>query len=264
MRYIGFAAALVALAGCSAKSTCVDGQSAFCACTNGASGAQLCTAGKFEVCICDGIGPDMSVGNDMSAADLFGADFSGSDLLGSGGDSASATKRVFVTSLKYNGNLKAAGLIATNGGAINTGLEGGDALCQTAANTASLGGTWKAYLSDSSTNAYDRMADVGPWSLVGGPTLFPNKAALKGQPASPINRDQNGTYIPDINAVIWTGTLFEGGKATNNCMDWLSASSTPQAQLGCQYSMGPPGVGSWSSCGSSSCDQSFGLYCFEQ
>src|SRR3989344_6490978 len=52
---------------------------------------------------------------------------------------AGGSKRAFVTSATYHGNLG--------------GLAGGDAECQSLANAASLGGIWKAWLSDSSTNA---------------------------------------------------------------------------------------------------------------
>ena len=54
-----------------------------------------------------------------------------------------APKRVFVTSTTYKGNLG--------------GLAGADAKCQTRANAASLGGTWKAWLSDSTTSAASRL-----------------------------------------------------------------------------------------------------------
>jgi hypothetical protein len=257
MRVLGVAAALTAILGCSTENTCIEGQSVACACINGKAGAQVCASGKFEQCVCDE-GFDMSVGGDLAGADLLGVDLLGLDLTGQANDAASAPKRLFVTSLKYKGDLKTAGLIATNGGPITTGLEGGDGLCQTAAMTAGLGGTWKAYLSDSTTNAYDRIADVGPWTLVGGAILFANKAALKGAPAGPINRDETGKYIPDISAVTWTGTNVDGTKATNNCTDWTSSLSSPSAQLGCQY------VNTWSSCGGSICDNSYALYCFEQ
>src|SRR5262245_51629174 len=65
-------------------------------------------------------------------------------------------KRVFVTAGSWNGNLKAAG-------AGSDGLDGANKLCQGAATTAGLGGTWVAWLSDSTHDAKDRIADVGPW-----------------------------------------------------------------------------------------------------
>ena len=53
------------------------------------------------------------------------------------------TKRVFVTSVAYNGNLGQ--------------LSGADAKCQAHADAASLGGAWKALISGSSTSAKQRI-----------------------------------------------------------------------------------------------------------
>ena len=51
-----------------------------------------------------------------------------------------------MTSSSWNGNLG--------------GLSGADAKCQQAANATGLGGTWVAWLSDSTHNAKDRIPDT--------------------------------------------------------------------------------------------------------
>jgi hypothetical protein len=70
-------------------------------------------------------------------------------------------KRVFVTAAGYRGDFG--------------GVTGGDTICNTTAVAANLDGTWKAWLSDSTTNAIDRIDDVGPWYLLNGKVVFNNK-----------------------------------------------------------------------------------------
>ncbi|NUN04818.1 MAG: DUF1554 domain-containing protein [Bdellovibrio sp.] len=62
---------------------------------------------------------------------------------GGSGGSERTYARAFITSTTYDGNLG--------------GIAGADAKCQARANAASLGGTWKAIISDSTTNAQSRM-----------------------------------------------------------------------------------------------------------
>jgi Protein of unknown function (DUF1554) len=62
---------------------------------------------------------------------------------------------VFVTSQGFNGNLG--------------GLAGADTKCQALADTAGLGGTYKAWLSDSTTDARNRLTQATvPYRLVDG------------------------------------------------------------------------------------------------
>ncbi|MDZ4247347.1 MAG: DUF1554 domain-containing protein, partial [Dehalococcoidia bacterium] len=72
-----------------------------------------------------------------------------------------AGKRVFVTAATYNGNLG--------------GLSGADAKCQASANAVNLGGTWKAWLSDSNTSAGSRLNHSdSPYRLLNGTTIANN------------------------------------------------------------------------------------------
>src|SRR5262245_5083470 len=70
---------------------------------------------------------------------------------------SATTKRVFVTTKSYPADLK------TAGGAVS-GVAGGDSLCTRDALAAQLGGNWKAWLSNDTVSAIDRITDVGPWS----------------------------------------------------------------------------------------------------
>lgn len=77
-----------------------------------------------------------------------------------GTNGPSGAKRVFVTSATYDGNLG--------------GLEGADAKCALAAESANLGGRWKALLSSSTVYELDRMDPVGPWFDLKGNLVYDN------------------------------------------------------------------------------------------
>lgn len=104
-------------------------------------------------------------------------------------------KTVFITSQVFNGNLG--------------GLAGADAKCQQLATAAGLGGTYKAWLSDSTTDARDRLTHATvPYRLVDGTTVANDFTDLTdGSLDAPINRAENGTVVGDRP---WTGTDFAG------------------------------------------------------
>lgn len=122
-----------------------------------------------------------------------------------------ASKRIFATRSSYTGALG--------------GLAGADAKCQTAATAANLGGKWKAWLSDSKTNAIDRVTDVGPWALLDGRKVFNNKINMTTVPITPINRDEFGApFDREDRPFVWTGTKFGGSRSSLTCSDWMSSS----------------------------------------
>jgi hypothetical protein len=166
-------------------------------------------------------------------------------------------KRIFVTSLATTGNLMAAG----NG---TNGLDGGDRLCAAAAAAATLGGSWKAWLSSSSVNAIDRVADVGPWYLVDRCTLvFANKAAMVVTgPAAAIDRRADGSMAPPVD--LWTGTKATGVKDAFTCNDWTN----DQPIHGYEGTVGIGSnlafAGSWTETATDPCHLSAVLICIEQ
>lgn len=162
-------------------------------------------------------------------------------------------KRLFATSTKYTGDLKAQGNAAT-------GLDGGDALCNQVAAASVIGGKWKAWLSSSTVDAYDRIADVSPWYLVDRRTMvFANKAQLAVRALHGIDRTEAGDPIPKTYFYAWTGTLSTGRKATGTCADWTSASNVTVGGEG--Y---PTSTDGWSDGVSFTCRYAHALYCFEQ
>lgn len=130
---------------------------------------------------------------------------------GTGSDSAPEVKHIFTTATLYQRDLK-----TTAGTA--TGLEGADALCGLAASAAGLGGIWKAWISDATTDAIDRIQDVGALHLLDGTKVFNNWHNLATVPLAPINVDENGNKLTGC---VWTNTSV-GGRKYSECLWDLS------------------------------------------
>jgi hypothetical protein len=168
---------------------------------------------------------------------------------------SSSCKRVFITSHLYHGGLKVTASTAT-------GVLGGDKLCGDLATAAGLGGTWKAWLSEGpSTNAIDRIADVGPWYLVGkGTKVFENKAGLAGPALAAISMDEKGVGAIDLK--VWTGTNTGGTANKIDCGGWSTINTPNMGSLGnagdkAQWTQAT-GVTQ------DNCSASHALICFEQ
>ena len=129
--------------------------------------------------------------------------------------------RVFVTSQQKNGNLG--------------GLAGADSLCQSSAIAAGLSRTYKAIMSDATTNAKDRL------SLLGAVYIFESATSRQkvvdlgvdlwdSTLLRPIDRDES---FNNYSGQVWSGTQSEGtvGIATN-CNSWASNSSGVSGTVG--------------------------------
>lgn len=165
-------------------------------------------------------------------------------------------KLVFVTRTTYTGDLG--------------GLTGADGLCSAAANAASLGGTWRAWLSTTvgtPINAFDRIQGDGPWYLVGTDDTgrrikaFNNKASLRAAPLAPIDRTELGVALTG-GRFVWTGTQPTGnasapGSYDNSCENWSKGTFSYQGDIGDVY-------GQWTNQRGSDCASLASLYCFQQ
>ena len=184
---------------------------------------------------------------------------------------------VFATSGVYNGDLKTAG----EG---NSGLEGGDNICNSLAQTAGLPGTYSAWLSAARISAQDRITRIeGPYYLPsadGKPDIkvvddfadalecegtFPNRICLD----APINRDENGATV---RGRVWTYTRENGNafgdKDQDACGGWES--SNPGDACGSSSTGGCGRYGEsasdrtfWTSDSFARCDAEMRLYCFQ-
>jgi hypothetical protein len=176
-------------------------------------------------------------------------------------DASVAPKRVFVTATKYAGD-----------------FDYGHSrdLCTGAAQSAQLGGTWKAWVSIGSPNqgdAYDAMANVGPWYLVDGTTMiFASKGALVTEPLAAIDQDEHGAKV-DAKELAWTGTKVGGVASDSDCGAWDSAFDSAVGTVGAPASVGTAAfpTGSWTQWEGDNhdinfgkCTQKYRLICFEQ
>lgn len=170
-------------------------------------------------------------------------------------------KTVFITSQTFTGALG--------------GLHGADAICQSAAETAGLSGTYKAWLSTSTEDVFARFTHPEtPYVLVDGTKVADGFGELvNGGPQHAISLDEYGNPAPSTtacsqlappSATVWTSTLPDGHihQETQTC-DNFTAAFGP-ASLGCAS---PTYLDAWSVCcsaGVNLCAQKAALYCFEQ
>jgi hypothetical protein len=139
-----------------------------------------------------------------------------------------------------------------------TGLEVADADCMTAGQTYG-DGQWRAWLSSSTVNAIDRLADVGPWYRLDQQTkLFESRAALVNGPLVPIEDPADAGA--DLRALFWTGTLLDGTASTATCLDWTEYVGPITATVG-RVDMAGQG---WVDPTPLSCAKYLSLLCFEQ
>ena len=159
-----------------------------------------------------------------------------------------AWRRVFVTSQ----------FILPNFG----GTSGGDMLCQGFADQQTLGGTWFAWLSDSTSSPSTHFIQSKvPYALLDLTVVAQDYAALtSGALSSSINVDETDAMQPL--SEVWTGTFFDGTPANDSyCSDWGMTSGTNTSAVGQDTQSGPQ----WTDVFAQFCDRdNVRLYCFEQ
>ncbi len=167
-------------------------------------------------------------------------------------------KRVFVTSTTYDGNLG--------------GLSGADSKCQARADAAGLPGTFKAWLSNSTTNAADRLDHSTVDYVMTNGTVVANgwSDLTDGSLDAGICRTETGTQVNSCGfsyAIVWSNTAGNGTKLTSNqgsfCLDWTSNQSGEFANLGGGTNI-TDSYWTYYAGGTDACNVSKRLYCFEQ
>lgn len=140
------------------------------------------------------------------------------------------------------------------------GLAGADAICQSRANGANLGGTWKAWLSSSTQSASQRLTHTGsPYQLVDGTVVaFDWTELTSGTLAHRI--DENETSQQWTSAVHWTSTSAGGGALTSTCSDWTSNSASMPVEYGDNSYLDSR----WTDIMPTTCADHMSLYCIEQ
>lgn len=161
---------------------------------------------------------------------------------------ATAGKKVFVTSTSYTGDLG--------------GLAGGDAKCHDRALASGFTTTanpkiFKAWLSDTATDAKDRLTSNGPWVRPDGFKIADTKAdLLDGLLYTSISQNELGAYA---RAMVWTGTDSNGIKNADRCNDWTDGTAGFNGRQG----FAPATNGVWSAYPIDTCNVVKLLYCFE-
>jgi hypothetical protein len=211
------------------------------------------------------LSPDgsVSVGATYTASleiQLFEAPRSG-PMIGSGFDSVSWIPDdfglVFVTSQTFDGALG--------------GIQGADDKCNAAAAVASLAGTYVAWISDSATDAKDRITDQGYITIAGDIVANSLTDLIDGTIGVPIDVDENRSSIIPGSGIftgVWTNTTPDGvnfepfvGGGRDACGDWTTNASDRSAAMG---RIDETGV-QWSGGGGTNpCNNQGRLYCFEQ
>ncbi len=183
--------------------------------------------------------------------------------------------KAFVTSASGNGDLST----WTDAGG-HTGVAAGDNVCQTAANAAGLSGTYKAWLSDSTTDAYCHVQNLtgkvsancgqvtlpvaaGPWVRAhDGYPFAPTIDILvnTGQVFAPVSYDENGVDATTETNFYFTGTQTDGTEhPSSTCSNWTSSLNTDFVTMGV-----PAGTTDWwTGDSSSSCDIVVQLLCLQ-
>ncbi|NEZ04875.1 hypothetical protein G4Y73_12000 [Wenzhouxiangella sp. XN201] len=150
----------------------------------------------------------------------------------------SSGRIAFLSSASGNGNL---GSWPEAGGA--TGLAAGDAICQTLAADAGLAhaSSFKAWLSDDTTNAIDRIEHDGPWKRLDGVPLASGKSELTADAwFTGLAVDENGNYLVEAvhGSNVWTATQMDGTTTAAACQNWSSDSSADSGTRGLHYTAG--------------------------
>ena len=164
----------------------------------------------------------------------------------------SGENRVFVTSASYTGNLG--------------GVSGADQKCQDSANSASLGGTWKAWVSNVSARF---IHSNKRYKLLNGTTIANNWADLTDNDLiSGISVNESGNTVGQVK--VWTANsnAQDPGSFCNEAnaegQDWKNASASLTGHVG----EAARSNFMWASIGGTqsieNCSNSYRLYCFEQ
>ena len=173
---------------------------------------------------------------------------------GSASTTLTATVTVNATSTNWTTTTRGGSLnmfitaAAYIGGSLG-GLTGADALCQSEAGTAGYAGTYKAVLSDDSTNAKDRLT-----------LSYPIVRASDGVTVSTVNL-WNGALSNSFGygAGVWTGSQPAGTiYATGTCGSWASTGANGI------YGIGNRSDSNWMQASASGCGGALPLYCIQQ
>lgn len=163
------------------------------------------------------------------------------------------TKVLFLTALEYDGDLTGATGIADPHAA-------GDSICQSAAASAGLSGTFRVWLSTADKDAIDHIAGDGPWVLPrDGEQVFASKAGIPGGPRREIDEDVFGAFLPGSESYVWSATDTFGRHAGPDCAAWSTANRNSFGMAGRTHDQQD-----WTEDSAFGCDADMRLLCFQR
>jgi hypothetical protein len=140
------------------------------------------------------------------------------------------------------------------------GLAGADALCNSLADDAGIGGSYVAWLSISTTTAFSRVESVPGWVAVDGTPIATQPSDLAtASILSPIGLDERGHDVRMTQRQTWTATGADGTPYGGTCSDWTSEDPLNNGGVG-DASSGGPG---FTQTVNVACSSPRRLYCFE-
>ncbi|PCC71302.1 Myxococcus cysteine-rich repeat-containing protein [Nannocystis exedens] len=159
-------------------------------------------------------------------------------------------KRVFVTSISWNGNLG--------------GIAGAKSKCQARAATGNLGGTWDAWISTGTNNPAGRFVkSTTRYARLDGVEIAQTWADLTdGTLDAPINVNEFGDMSPQ--ADVWTGTADDGTSLSEHCNGWTTSSGLGVLGIEGRNNAVDFNWTARSLINASNCSTLQRLYCFEQ
>lgn len=223
---------------CNANATCTDTTEGFaCTCKSGYSGnGDVCSA-------------QVACGTTPSLCDANATCVGGSQCVcnvGFVGDGTTCTRErlTFVTATTGTGNLS-----TWAGAGTNAGVAAADAICNLEASQAGLPGTYIAWLSDSTSDAYCRVhgrtgkkatnCGLGALPVAAGPWVRADAARTPAAPAIdkllaparqtffPVTYRADGVDVATtLPTLIFTGTDDSGVLTGTACTDWTSTGGT--------------------------------------
>lgn len=141
------------------------------------------------------------------------------------------------------------------------GVVGADQSCQGLADNAGLGGSWKAWISDSSSSPSTRFArPTTAYTRIDGTLVAMHWAGLtSGALTNSVLTEEYGAPVP--NAEVWTATTTSGTYGGNSCSDWSRNDGTP---LYPQVGISDRSSSEWTAAYLQFFDRVARLYCVEQ
>jgi len=143
-----------------------------------------------------------------------------------------------------------------------SGLAGGDALCQSDAASAGLSGTYRALLATSAATAASRFGIGAPWARVDGVTVFGSLDDLTAETLAAALDVEAGGGRPLGGVSSWTGAITTStvGTASTTCNNWSVGDNSGQGLLGHVNFASATFFGSYGS----SCATPARVYCLQQ